>query len=182
MKKAILTAMALLATMAAGTARAAEPLNVLLAGGSEANRIAISVSLDGRTYLIDSIVPLEVGGEVCWHPDGHETELECEAAAIGSFEVNAGAGDDRVIVDPKVRIPTTLRGGPGDDRLDGGGADDRLIGGSGNDSLNGHGGNDSLFGGSGDDVLLGGSGDDLLSGGSGEDRLYGQAGSNQLTP
>jgi len=182
MKKAILTAMALLAAMAAGTAHAAEPLNVLLAGGSEENKITISVSADGRSYVIDSSAPLEIGGEVCWHPEGLETELLCEAAAIGGFEVNAGAGDDHVVVDPKVRIPVTLRGGPGNDRMDGGGGADKLIGGPGNDILNGHGGNDSLFGGPDDDFLLGGSGDDILSGGPGDDRLRGQSGVNQLIP
>jgi Ca2+-binding RTX toxin-like protein len=181
MKRAILTVTTVLVALAASTAHAAEPqLTVLLAGGAEDNRIVISVSADGRTYLIDSIVPLEVGGEVCWHPEGQETELLCEAAAIGGFEVNAGAGDDLVSVDPRVRIPATLRGGLGDDHLSGGGGADKLIGGSGNDVLNGRGGNDSLFGGSENDLLLGGTGDDLLNGGSGEDRLHGQSGRNEL--
>jgi hypothetical protein len=180
MKRAILTAMTMLAAWAAAPVHAAEPqLTVLLAGGAEENRISITVSPDGRTYAIDSIVPLEVGGEVCWHPEAQETELLCEAAAIGGFEVNAGGGDDVVSVDPKVRIPATLRGGPGDDRLSGGGGADKLIGGTGDDILNGRGGNDSLFGGPGNDLLLGGTGDDLLNGGSGIDRLHGQSGHNQ---
>jgi hypothetical protein len=180
--------MTVLATLAVGPAHAAEqpheaePVNVLLAGGEEDNSIKITVSPDGRTYVIDSVVPLEVGGEICWHPEGQETELLCEAAAIGGFEVNAGAGDDKVVVDPKVRIPATLRGGPGFDRLDGGGGADKLIGGSGNDILNGHGGDDSLFGGPDNDLLLGGSGNDTLNGGSGDDRLHGQSGNNVLIP
>lgn len=180
MKRAILTAMTVLVAWSAATAHAAEPpLNVLLAGGAEENRISIGVSADGRTYVIDSIVPLEVGGEVCWHPDAQENVLECEAPAIGGFEVNAGGGDDFVSVDPRVKIPVTLRGGPGNDHLSGGGAADKLIGGTGDDILSGHGGNDSLFGGPGDDLLLGGSGDDLLRGGAGVDRLYGQSGRNE---
>ncbi len=80
--------------------------------------------------MIDSIAPLEVGGEVCWHPEERETQLLCEAAPIGGFEVNAGAGDDVVSVDPRIRIAATLRGGPGNDRLSGGGGADKLIGGS----------------------------------------------------
>jgi hypothetical protein len=181
MKRAILTATMVLVAWAATTAHAAEPsLTVLLAGGIEENRITISLSADGRSYVIDSIVPLEVGGEVCWHPEAQETELMCEATAIGGFEVNAGGGDDFVSVDPKVRVPVTLRGGPGNDHLFGGGGADKLVGGTGNDILSGRGGNDSLFGGPDDDLLLGGSGDDLLNGGSGSDRLYGQGGANQL--
>jgi Ca2+-binding RTX toxin-like protein len=181
MKKAILIAIMALAACPAPPAPAAEPqLTVLLAGGAEENRISIAISADGRSYVIDSIVALEVGGEVCWHPEGQETELLCEATAIGGFEVNAGAGDDLVSVDPKVRIPVTLRGGPGADRLSGGGGDDKLVGGGGDDILSGRGGNDSLFGGPENDLLFGGSGDDLLSGGSGVDRLHGQSGQNEL--
>jgi hypothetical protein len=180
MKRAILTATTVLVAWAASTAHAAEPtLTVLLAGGAEENRISIGVSPDGTTYAIDSIVPLEVGGEVCWHPDGQENELICEAPAIGGFEVSAGGGDDFVSVDQKVRIPATLRGGPGNDRLSGGAAADKLVGGSGNDTLSGRGGNDSLFGGPDNDLLFGGRGDDLLNGGAGIDRLHGQSGRNQ---
>jgi hypothetical protein len=182
MKKAISTAIAMLALLGGGTAHAVEPpLNVLLAGGAEANRIGIAVSPDGRTYVIDSVDPLDIGGEVCWHPEGQETELECEAARIGGFEVNAGGGDDLVSVHPKVRVPTTLRGGPGDDRLSGAGGNDKLIGGSGNDILDGRGGDDALFGGADEDQLFGGSGDDQLVGGTGVDRLHGQGGKNVLT-
>ena len=183
MKKAILIATMLLAAQAATVARAAEPsITVLLAGGAEANTISISLSADGRTYTIESGSPLEVGGSVCWHPEANPNELVCEAQQIASFEVNAGAGDDWVSVAPGVSVPTTLRGGPGDDRLIGGSGDDKLIGGSGDYFLNGHAGSDSLFGGPGDDKLIGGSGNDLLRGEAGEDVLIGGSGHNELFP
>ncbi len=183
MKRAILIATTVLLALTASAAHATEPtFTVLLAGDAEANKMAITLSPDGRSYVIESIVPLEVGGSVCSHPEGQETELVCEAAAIGGFEVNAGGGDDVVSVDPKVGIPTTLRGGPGDDRLYGGSGDDKLIGGFGNDVLEGRGGGDSLFGGAGEDLLLGGTGNDLLQGGSGVDHLHGNAGRNELIP
>ena len=181
MKRAILTAMTVLVAWAAGTAHAAEPrLTVLLAGGAEANTISIALSPDGRTYVIDSVVPLEVGGSVCWHPEAQPNELVCEAASIGGFEVNAGAGDDSVTVAREVPIPVTLRGGPGQDRLVGGAGGDKLVGGSGDDVLIGRAGADSLFGGSGDDRLVGGSGNDLLRGDGGEDTLLGGSGQNVL--
>jgi Ca2+-binding RTX toxin-like protein len=181
MKRAILTAMTVLVAWAAATAHAAEPsLTVLLAGGSEASTIAVTLSPDGRSYVIDSVVPLEVGGSVCWHPEAQANELVCEAAAIAGFEVNAGAGDDTVTVAREVPIPVTLRGGPGRDRLVGGSAADKLVGGTGDDVLIGRAGADSLFGGPGNDRLIGGGGNDLLRGGSGEDALLGGSGSNDL--
>lgn len=187
MKKAILTAMTVLVAWAAPAAHASEPsLTLLLAGGSEANVIDIQLSLDGRSYVIDTLgQPLEVGGSVCAHPQGSESELVCEAAAIGGFEVNAGDGDDAVAVSPRVQVPVTLRGGPGNDALRGGSGADKLVGGVGTDSLFGRGGDDSLFGGPGNNSLYGGSGNDflngagsaggvsLLQGGSGDDVLHG---------
>jgi Ca2+-binding RTX toxin-like protein len=183
MKRAILIATVLLATQLATVARGAEQsLTVLLAGGSEANTISIGLSADGRNYVIDSVVPLEVGGTTCSHPEGVMNELICEATWIAGFEVNAGAGDDSVIVARGVAIPVTLRGGPDNDRLIGGSADDKLIGGPGNDVLVGRAGADSLFGGPGDDRLIGGSGNDTLHGESGEDELLGGSGTNTLVP
>jgi Ca2+-binding RTX toxin-like protein len=181
MKRAILTAMTVLVAWAAPTAHAAEPsLTLLLAGGSEANTITIALSPEGRTYVIDSVVPLEVGGSVCWHPENQANELICEATAIGGVEVNAGGGDDSVTVSPLIPIPVTLRGGPGEDRLVGGSAADKLVGGPGDDVLIGRAGADSMFGGPGDDQLIGGRGDDQLHGGSGEDALLGGSGQNSL--
>ncbi|HYJ21770.1 MAG TPA: hypothetical protein VEW07_07095 [Solirubrobacterales bacterium] len=183
MKRAILTAMTVLVAWAAPSAHAAEPsLTVLLTGGPEANTITIALSPDGRTYVIDSVVPLEIGGNVCWHPEGQPNELVCEATAIAGFEVNAGGGDDSVTVAPEVPIAVTLRGGPGHDRLVGGGAADKLVGGAGDDQLIGRAGSDSIFGGSGNDRLIGGVGNDILHGDSGEDVLLGGPGLNSLVP
>jgi hypothetical protein len=181
MKRAILTAMTVLVAWAATTAPAAAPaLTVLLAGGAEESQIGIALSPDGRSYVIDSLVPLEVGGNVCWHPDGLPTELLCEAKTIGGFEVNAGAGDDSVTVAREVAIPVTLRGGPGNDRLVGGAGADKLVAGPGDDTVIGRAGADSLFGGPGNDRLIGGSGNDLLHGDPGEDALSGGSGANDL--
>jgi hypothetical protein len=183
MKKALLIASMVLVAQAAAVAHAAEPsLDVLLAGGPEANMISIALSPDGRSYAIESVVPLEVGGNVCSHPEGKENELLCEAASIAGFEVNAGGGDDSVIVARAVPIPVTLRGGPGDDRLVGGSGADKLIGGPGNDVLVGRAGDDSLFGGPGNDRLVGGPGNDALHGEAGEDVLVGGTGENELLP
>ena len=55
---------------------------VLLAGGDEANMIRIWLSPDGREYVIDSVVQLEVGGDVCAHPEAQPNQLVCDAPSI----------------------------------------------------------------------------------------------------
>jgi Ca2+-binding RTX toxin-like protein len=180
MKKLLLISLALLAMLMPGTAFAeAKTYTVLLAGGDEDNVIKVWLSDDGRLYVIDSVVQLEVGGTVCWHPEGNPNELLCDAPAIAGFEVNAGGGDDEVIVAKDVTAPVTMRGGAGDDLLVGGGGPDKLIGGNGNDRLVGWRESDLLYGGPGADKLIGGQGDDILRGGPGTDTLAGGPGVNK---
>jgi len=163
MKKLLLISFALMALLSPGTALAeAKTYNVLLAGGGEANKIEIWLSADGRQYVIDSVVQLEVGGTVCSHPEDNPNELVCDAPAIAGFEVNAGGGDDEVSVARDVTAPVTLRGGAGDDRLVG------------------WRGSDLLYGGPGSDTLIGGPGADILRGGPGTDTLVGGPGANKV--
>ena len=172
MKKLILIALVLLATSAPATGHAeSKPVTVLLAGGQASNVIHIWLTPDGRTYVIDSIVPLEVGGTICVNAPENANELLCRAPLVAAFEMNADAGDDRVTVAKEISIPITVRGGPGHDVLIGGSGNDKLVGGRGNDILAGGPGNDKLFGGPGNDTLLGGPGRDLRRGGGGKDRI-----------
>lgn len=183
MKKAILiTLMVLAAPGWAASGSHAEELtyNVLLAGGAESNHIHIWLTPDGRSYVIDSIVPLEVGGTVCQNPPGNSNELVCQAVQVSGFEVNADAGDDQVRVASSVAIPVTMRGGSGRDLLGGGSGPDKLYGGAGPDKLVGHDGNDVLVGGAGTDQLYGGRGDDVLNGGPGVDILAPGSGQNTV--
>lgn len=181
MKKLLLISFALLALLAPAFAHGApKTYTVLLAGGDEANMIRIWLSPDGREYVIDSVVQLEVGGNVCTHPESQPNELVCAAPSIGGFEVNAGAGDDRVSVAAQVSIPVTMRGGAGNDTLLGGSGPDKLIGGEGDDRLVGGRGDDILYGGEGKDVLIGGPGNDVLRGGYGEDTLIAGSGNDSV--
>ena len=153
MKRAALIPLTFLALCAPAFASPEPPTyNVLLAGGSASNVIHIWLTPDGRDYVIDSIVPLEVGGSVCSNPEGNPNELICEAPPIASFEMNADGGDDSVTVSRGVTIPITVRGGPGRDVLAGGSGDDKLIGGGGNDTLLSGPGFDFDRGGSGHNV------------------------------
>jgi Ca2+-binding RTX toxin-like protein len=180
MKKLLSIAILLLVACAPVSAHAKEPpLTLLLTAGPGDDVFDIKLSRDGRSYLIDSVSPLEAGGGVCGHAGGSMHALTCDAASIGGFEVNAGPGDDSVIVSPRILVPATLRGGPGDDRLRGGGAADKILGGPGSDALLGEAGDDWLFGEAGDDWLLGGAGNDRLTGGTGADWLYGGRGADE---
>lgn len=183
MKKVFLITLAILAAQMPLSAQAEEgslTYTVLLAGGPESNEIRIWLTPDGRTYVIDSIYPLEVGGTVCQHPVGVPNELTCQAPQVASFEFNADGGDDTARVTSAVHIPITMRGGTGNDKLVGGSAEDRLFGGDGNDKLIGRDGDDMLLGGNGDDSIYGGAGNDVLRGGLGADTLNGGPGANKL--
>jgi len=165
-----------------GTAIAApeQSVTLLLTAGPGDDVFDVKLSQDGTDYLIDSLSPLEAGGGICTHEEGSVHELTCEAQAIGGFEANSGAGNDSVIISPKILVPATLRGGPGRDRLRGGGGADKVLGGPGDDFLLGESGNDWLFGGAGEDWLWGAGGDDRLVGGSGPDYLNGGRGADDV--
>lgn len=177
MKKLLLIAAIVLLALPGGAGAANEgSITLLLTAGAGDDVFDVTLSQDGRSYIIDSRTPLEAGGGICTHEEGSPHALTCEAAPIGGIEVYAGAGADSVIISPRILIPATIRGGPGNDRLRGGGGSDKIIGGPGNDVLIGEGGNDWLFGGPGADWLLGGAGNDRLVGGPGADWLKGGAG------
>ncbi len=170
MKKSILTTFVILAALAVPSANAeSSTYTVVLAGGAAQNMIHIWLSPDGTSYVIDSVVELEVGGSVCENAPENPNELLCKAPLVAGFEVNAGPGDDRVSVSNAVDVPVTLRGGSGRDVLAGGSGSDKLIGGAGNDRLYGGPGNDLIYGGPGNDLLNGGPGEDVLHGGPGHD-------------
>jgi hypothetical protein len=190
MKKAITILLAILAAQAAAvahgettpssTASTAATYTVVLAGGSAQSQIHIWLTSDGRSYVIDSAVPLEVGGTICENSPGNANELVCKAPMVAGFEVNAGIGDDTVVVSRAIDIPVTIRGGAGRDVLLGGSGPDKLIGGDGSDHLAGRGGDDLVYGGPGTDVIVGNAGDDVLRGGAGQDSIEGGPGENSI--
>jgi Ca2+-binding RTX toxin-like protein len=184
MKKTILIVLALLAVLPADLGRAESgPVTLLISGGPGNSGLNISLTPDGRQYTILSTEPLEVGGNVCEHPQEEvPNELLCTATAIAGFEVNAGGGSDSVYFSSDIPVPVTARGGAGNDRLIGGGASDKLIGGPDRDYLEGRRGDDWLLGGPGPDTLLGGPGNDQLRGGPDKDKIVGGPGKNELFP
>ena len=171
MKKTTLIVLALLAAFPMAFARADAPVTLLISGGNENSGITVSLSPDGREYVILSTAPLEVGGNLCTHPEEIPNELFCKAPAIAGFEVIAGGGADSFAFSCDVPAP-------GNDRLTGGGASDKIIGGPDHDLLVGRRGDDWMLGGPGPDKLLGGAGNDYLRGGPDKDQVLGGPGQN----
>jgi uncharacterized protein (TIGR03118 family) len=105
---------------------------------------------------------------------GQQILVRAGTRQIGSFpvdsvttiEVNGFAGNDRIIVSPRVTTPTIIDGGAGNDFLTGGGGSGILEGNAGNDIILGGNARDVLIGGTGRDTILGGGGDDLVITGS----------------
>ena len=102
---------------------------------------------------------------------------------IRGIEIDAGGGDDHVMIDSTtgvVRLARKADLGDGDDRYDGGAAGDSVRGGAGNDTIVTGGGLDVLDGGAGADLLAAGAGGDVLRGGSNTDTLHGGDGRDYL--
>ena len=93
---------------------------------------------------------------------------------------DAGDFNDEITIDASVTIPTDIRGGKGDDKLQGGSGPDKLDGGEGKDDLKGGDGDDNLLGSAGTDTIDGQAGDDTIDGGAEIDILQGGAGKDTI--
>lgn len=176
---AILT-LALAAFVAPAQGATSPGVNLKISGGPEDDVFRVTVSSDGRTYEIESNVPLAADSTICWSAEATgKYVLRCRANAIAGFEISGGAGDDKIVL-YRIPVPATLVGGSGADYLEGGKSPDWLQGGPGNDRLVGDGGGDVLSGEGGSDRVIGGMGKDRIDGGGGNDFLLGGAGADEL--
>ena len=105
-------------------------------------------------------------------------EFSFNRADVKDIDVDARSGDDSVSIDETNgaftdSIPTTIDGGPGNDRLAGGSGAETLVGGPGNDSIAGKHGNDVARMGAGDDTFVWdpGDGSDVVDGQGGTDTM-----------
>jgi hypothetical protein len=175
------------------------PLTLVYTAEEEANRLAAALvpadaTTAGGLQFSDELVP---GGPVgCTGP--------CPLDRVEAVTVNLAGGDDTISVGGGLP-PTTVDGGPGDDRADFSGRDggatialnntaasgltfasvedatgsagaDTITGSDAGNRLVGSGGDDNLNGGLGADTLLGGLAADALDGGDGDDVLVGGEG------
>jgi len=107
---------------------------------------------DGLLTLDDDASGLAVADGSSCTLDATGYHVECPDAGVERIEVQLGllGSDVRIRAD----LPSTIRGGPGDDLIVGGPAEDAIDGGPGQDIL---------AGGAGTDVLNGGPGEDLVT-------------------
>jgi hypothetical protein len=110
--------------------------------------------------------------------NGHDSKFR--ASDVESIQINAGGGDDRVVVSENVHVTCRIDAGSGNDDVTGGGGSDSISGRGGNDTLRGRGGNDHIFGNSGDDLIEGGNDDDSIHGGTGRDDCSGGNGNDNV--
>jgi hypothetical protein len=103
------------------------------------------------------------GGKLVVTAGGNEI-ANVSARAASRVVVLASDGDDHIEISSRVKLPSIVLGGSGNDTLTGGGGHDALHGGAGDDTLTGGRGNDLLIGGIGSDHLDAGAGLDLLAG------------------
>jgi uncharacterized protein (TIGR03118 family) len=90
-----------------------------------------------------------------------------DAAAVGTIEIMGLAGNDHIVVGPKIDATVIADGGAGNDKIMGSNdSSNILLGGPGNDMLFAGRGRDILIGGDGKDQEHGFQGDDILIGGS----------------
>jgi Ca2+-binding RTX toxin-like protein len=90
-----------------------------------------------------------------------------DAAAVGTIEIMGLAGNDHIVVGPKIDATIIADGGADNDKImSGKDSTSILLGGPGNDMLFAGHGRDVLIGGDGKDQAHGFQGDDILIGGS----------------
>jgi Ca2+-binding RTX toxin-like protein len=143
-------------------------------GVSEPATLTVTIS---TTALIDGV--LYVGGtsgddKIKIYPKGKPTAADATVrvkvngvqqgifAGVNEIVVYGLEGNDKIHLAGSIKVPATLYGDAGNDRLKGGKGDDVLVGGDGDDHINGHKGRDIVIGGNGADRLLGGPDGDIL--------------------
>jgi Ca2+-binding RTX toxin-like protein len=83
--------------------------------------------------------------------NGTTSYLSAEQAK--HLQIDGGAGNDTIKVDPSFPYMVNISGGDGDDVISGGARNDILNGGAGNDVIYGNRGHDTVYGGGGNDKI-----------------------------
>jgi Ca2+-binding RTX toxin-like protein len=163
-KKSLFAAASAVAAVAAFPAAASaatvavNPPNITVTG--DATDETITIADDGQFITVDGVATA--------------------AAANNTFDLtlNAGAGNDTIVVNTAQLRGITVNGEDGNDVITGSPDDDILNGGAGNDTLNGNGGDDRISGNTGADTMNGDAGNDVMvwNPGDGSDVMNGGAG------
>lgn len=135
------------------------------AGGSN---IGLSAGVGGLSVTVNGVTtPLGAGITAIniFGQGGNDTFLITGNISV-PITIDAGAGNDNILIGPGVTSNVLALGGAGNDIIIGGSGNNILVGGDGNDALTGGVQRDLLIGGDGVDILLGNSQDDILIAGS----------------
>lgn len=90
---------------------------------------------------------------------------------LASIKLAGGADDDKLFVDPNLKVKSYFWGGAGKDRISGGGGNDTVVSGGGNDIIYTYSGADKVSGEAGNDYINTGTGNDYADGGSGTNTI-----------
>jgi Ca2+-binding RTX toxin-like protein len=179
--------------------------SVYYTAGGTSSDVRITQGEADTEFVIDDIVPIEVG-EGCVHPDAADTTyVVCTLTESGDYfpwiSVSLGGGNDSLWL--RAGGDSSVHGGTGHDNLDvneyavvyGDSGDDWLqggwlkYGGEGHDGMAGfrdwyeaygEDGDDYIAGGSGNEYLYGGRGHDWIEAGAGADLVYGNSGEDYV--
>jgi hypothetical protein len=160
---------------AATVSRDGSGVLVYTASPGERNDLSVQTAYDEvSTVLYDSNGYITAAPPDCVLDDmfGESNKVTC-AVAPPAVRLDLGDGDEWATVSSSVKMPVTMLGGPGNDRLELSASGGTLDGGPDDDILNGYPGNDTLLGGDGQDTLEGGAGSDHVDGGPGDDLVSG---------
>ena len=145
-------------------------------GGSSVVTKAISVTAVAGATLLGGrliIVGTDAADKILVNPGGGALEIKVKLnndqqtfVGVSETVIYALGGNDDVQIAGGIRLPVTVFGGSGNDRIKGGGGNSVLVGGDGDDLLIGGSGRNILIGGDGADRIQGSSSDDLLIAGS----------------
>ncbi len=104
------------------------------------------------------------------HDNGTQTAFATRQ--VRTIRVFGLAGDDSIIVSPRLTIRCSIEAGTGNDRIGGGAGNDSIFGERGNDTLVGNSGNDYIDAGADDDVIEAYTGVNVVHGGAGNDVAF----------
>lgn len=133
------------------------------------------VQLDGGVLRISGTdaaddIAIEAGRvQFKAHVNGQVHTFDTDAVRF--IRIFGKAGDDSIIVSPRVHIRCSIEGNDGDDRIGGSARNDTILGGRGDDTLAGNKGNDYIDAGADDDRIDDPFGVNVIHGGAGYDRV-----------
>ena len=136
---------------------------------------AESVTIGASGGLLTHNLPLSGNliSQFDWDPVTAGDQAVSASSSV-TLVVNAGDGDDQIVIDTTVsNVHPQLNGDGGNDLITGGLTADQISGGAGDDVLTGRPGADTMAGGIGDDTFIWNSGDgsDVVDGNDGFDTV-----------